>query len=129
MVATPLLTYFHEKWPMSRVKKEKIERTPEDSGAVALTLPAFWPSGFRPLSVSPLERGNRLVEAFANPSKSQTSPPSTRCRCRVGSAHVVILLIVVLGVVAYRYRVKILARVLGQPERRIERQIGRKKNH
>ena len=40
-----------------------------------------------------------------------------------------ILLIVVLGVVAYRYRVKILARVLGQPERRIERQIGRKKNN
>ena len=40
-----------------------------------------------------------------------------------------ILLIVVLGVVAYRYRVKILARVLGQPERRIERQIGRKKNY
>ena len=38
-----------------------------------------------------------------------------------------ILLIVVLGVVAYRYRVKILARVLGQPEGRIERQIGRKK--
>ena len=33
-VATPLLTYFHEKWPMSRVKKEKVERTPEDSGAV-----------------------------------------------------------------------------------------------
>jgi hypothetical protein len=39
-----------------------------------------------------------------------------------------ILLIIVVGVVAYRYRVKILARVLGQPERRIERQIGRKKN-
>ena len=38
-----------------------------------------------------------------------------------------ILLIVVLGVVAYRYRVKILARVLGQPEGRIERQIGHKK--
>jgi hypothetical protein len=38
-----------------------------------------------------------------------------------------ILLIIVVGVVAYRYRVKILARVLGQPERRIERQIGRKK--
>ena len=38
-----------------------------------------------------------------------------------------ILLIVVLGVVAYRYRVKILARVLGQPEGRIERQFGRKK--
>jgi SecD/SecF fusion protein len=33
-VATPLLTYFHEKWPMSRVKKERVERTPEDSGAV-----------------------------------------------------------------------------------------------
>ncbi|HSF36160.1 MAG TPA: protein translocase subunit SecD [Nocardioides sp.] len=33
-VSTPLLTYFHEKWPMSRVKKEKVERTPEDSGAV-----------------------------------------------------------------------------------------------
>ena len=40
-----------------------------------------------------------------------------------------ILLIVVLGVVAYRYRVKLLARILGQPERRIERQIGRKKNY
>ena len=39
-----------------------------------------------------------------------------------------LLLIVVLGVVAYRYRVKIMAKVLGQPERRIERQIGRKKN-
>ena len=37
------------------------------------------------------------------------------------------LLIVVIGVVAYKYRVKILARLLGQPERRIERQIGRKK--
>ncbi len=37
------------------------------------------------------------------------------------------LLIVVLAVVAYRYRVKILAKVLGQPERRIERQIGRRK--
>jgi SecD/SecF fusion protein len=33
-VATPLLTYFNEKWPMSRVKKEKVERAPEDSGAV-----------------------------------------------------------------------------------------------
>ncbi len=39
------------------------------------------------------------------------------------------LLIVVLGVVAYRYRVKIVAKVLGQHERRIERQIGRKKNY
>lgn len=34
IVATPILTYFHEKWPMSRVKKEKVERAPEDSGAV-----------------------------------------------------------------------------------------------
>jgi hypothetical protein len=40
-----------------------------------------------------------------------------------------ILLIVVLGVVAYRFRVKLLARILGQPERRIERQLGRRKNH
>jgi hypothetical protein len=39
------------------------------------------------------------------------------------------LLIVVLAVVVYRYRVKIMAKVLGQPERRIERQIGRKKNY
>ncbi|MBC2931532.1 protein translocase subunit SecD [Nocardioides sp. zg-1228] len=34
VVATPLLTYFNEKWPMSRVKKEKVERAREDSGAV-----------------------------------------------------------------------------------------------
>jgi hypothetical protein len=41
-----------------------------------------------------------------------------------------ILLIVVVGVVAYRYRVALLARILGQPERRIERQLGRRrKNH
>jgi SecD/SecF fusion protein len=33
-VATPLLTYLQERYPMSRVKKEKVERTPEDSGAV-----------------------------------------------------------------------------------------------
>ncbi|PKH38050.1 SecD/SecF fusion protein [Nocardioides alpinus] len=32
--ATPMLTYFQEKWPMSRVKREKVERAPEDSGAV-----------------------------------------------------------------------------------------------
>ncbi len=32
--ATPMLTYFHEKWPMSRVKRERVERSPEDSGAV-----------------------------------------------------------------------------------------------
>ena len=32
--ATPMLTYFHEKWPMSRVKRERVERAVEDSGAV-----------------------------------------------------------------------------------------------
>lgn len=32
--ATPLLTYFQEKWPMSRVKREKVARTSDDSGAV-----------------------------------------------------------------------------------------------
>ncbi len=33
-IATPLLTYLQERSPMSRVKREKVERTPEDSGAV-----------------------------------------------------------------------------------------------
>jgi SecD/SecF fusion protein len=33
-VATPLLTYMQPKWPMSRAKKEKVVRAPEDSGAV-----------------------------------------------------------------------------------------------
>jgi SecD/SecF fusion protein len=33
-IATPLQTYFHRKWPMSRVKKERVERSPNDSGAV-----------------------------------------------------------------------------------------------
>ena len=32
--ATPMLTYFQEKWPMSRTKRERVARTPEDSGAV-----------------------------------------------------------------------------------------------
>ena len=32
--ATPMLTYFHERWPMSRVKRERVARAPEDSGAV-----------------------------------------------------------------------------------------------
>ncbi len=32
--ATPLLTYFHQKFPMSRVKREKVVRAPDDSGAV-----------------------------------------------------------------------------------------------
>ena len=29
-----MLTYFQEKWPMGRVKKEKVVREAEDSGAV-----------------------------------------------------------------------------------------------
>ncbi|RYB94779.1 protein translocase subunit SecD [Nocardioides oleivorans] len=33
-VATPLLTYLNQRFPMSRVKREKVVRTPEDSGAV-----------------------------------------------------------------------------------------------
>jgi SecD/SecF fusion protein len=32
--ATPLLTYLQQKAPMGRVKREKVVRTPEDSGAV-----------------------------------------------------------------------------------------------
>ena len=32
--ATPLLTYFQVKWPMSRVKKERVVRSADDSGAV-----------------------------------------------------------------------------------------------
>ena len=32
--ATPLLTYLQERAPMSRVKKEKVVREPDDSGAV-----------------------------------------------------------------------------------------------
>ena len=38
-----------------------------------------------------------------------------------------ILLIVVVGFVAWKFRVKLLARVLGQPERRIERRLNQKK--
>ncbi|MDR7252244.1 SecD/SecF fusion protein [Nocardioides sp. BE266] len=33
-VATPLLTYMQPRFPMSRVKREKVVRAPEDSGAV-----------------------------------------------------------------------------------------------
>ncbi|CAA9373582.1 MAG: Protein translocase subunit SecD / Protein translocase subunit SecF [uncultured Nocardioides sp.] len=33
-MATPMLTYLQEKWPMSRVKKERVVRDTEDSGAV-----------------------------------------------------------------------------------------------
>ncbi len=37
------------------------------------------------------------------------------------------LVLVIVAVVAYKYRVKLLAKVLGQPESRIERQIERRK--
>ena len=37
------------------------------------------------------------------------------------------LIIIVLGVVAWKYRVKLMAKVLGQPESRIQRQIERRK--
>jgi SecD/SecF fusion protein len=33
-VATPMLTYLHQRFPMSRVKRERVERAPDDSGAV-----------------------------------------------------------------------------------------------
>lgn len=33
-VATPLQVYLHKKWPMSRVKKERVVRSADDSGAV-----------------------------------------------------------------------------------------------
>lgn len=32
--ATPLLTYFQQKWPLERTKKVKVARDPQDSGAV-----------------------------------------------------------------------------------------------
>lgn len=38
-----------------------------------------------------------------------------------------LLIIVVLGVVAWKFRVQLMAKVLGQPESRIQRQIDRKK--
>ena len=39
----------------------------------------------------------------------------------------IIVLLIVVGVAAWRFRVPLLAKVLGQPESRIERQLGRKK--
>lgn len=38
------------------------------------------------------------------------------------------LLFVVLAAVAYKFRVQILAKVLGQPESRIERRLNRRKD-
>jgi hypothetical protein len=40
----------------------------------------------------------------------------------------VILLVIVAGVLAYRFRVQLLAKILGQPESRVQRQIGRRKD-
>ena len=39
----------------------------------------------------------------------------------------IVLLLVVVAVVAYRYRAPILAKLLGQPQSRIERQLNRRK--
>ena len=40
----------------------------------------------------------------------------------------IILLVVVLGVLAYRFRVPLLAKVLGQSETRVKRQLNRRKD-
>jgi hypothetical protein len=40
----------------------------------------------------------------------------------------IILLVVVLGVLAYRFRVPILAKMLGQSEDRVRRQLNRRKD-
>jgi hypothetical protein len=39
----------------------------------------------------------------------------------------ILLVVVVVGVVAWRFRAKLLAKVLGQSESRVNRQIGRRK--
>ncbi len=40
----------------------------------------------------------------------------------------ILIALVVVGVVAYQMRVPLLAKVLGQPEDRIRRQLGRKRD-
>ena len=40
----------------------------------------------------------------------------------------IILLVVVLGVLAYRFRVPLLAKILGQDEARVRRQLNRRKD-
>lgn len=40
----------------------------------------------------------------------------------------ILLVLVVVGVVAYRFRVPLLAKILGQPQSRIQRQIDRRKD-
>ncbi len=39
----------------------------------------------------------------------------------------ILLVLVVAGIVAYRFRVPLLARILGQPESRIQRQLERRR--
>lgn len=39
-----------------------------------------------------------------------------------------ILLVIIVAVVAYKYRVPLLAKILGQPESRVDRQINRRKD-
>ncbi|WP_262347567.1 MULTISPECIES: hypothetical protein [unclassified Nocardioides] len=39
----------------------------------------------------------------------------------------ILLLVVVLGVAAYRFRVPLLAKILGQPQSRIERRLEQRK--
>jgi hypothetical protein len=39
-----------------------------------------------------------------------------------------ILLVIVVAVVAYKYRVPLLAKILGQPQSRVDRQINRRKD-
>ena len=39
----------------------------------------------------------------------------------------ILIALVVVGVIAYRFRVPLLAKVLGQPQSRIQRQIDRRK--
>ncbi len=39
----------------------------------------------------------------------------------------ILLLVVVLGVAAYRFRVPLLAKVLGQPQSRIDRQLNKRR--
>jgi hypothetical protein len=40
-----------------------------------------------------------------------------------------LVLVVVLAVVAYKFRVPLLAKILGQPESRIQRALDRRKEH
>lgn len=40
----------------------------------------------------------------------------------------IIVLLVVVAVVAYRFRVPLLAKLLGQPESRVERRLNRRKD-